>query len=84
MIPWWAILILVIVAIYFGFQFGRRRRKSTIDGMIFWDERGINIKLGLSIQELALDRDYVILKVLPNNEVKDEIREISDGSNRTE
>ena len=83
MCPWWMVLIIIFVSIAVGNEIGRRRRRNTVDGVIFWNEHGVNLKLGISIRELALERDYVILQVIPNREIRDDIREMNDDSNRT-
>lgn len=83
MCPWWILPIAILISVAFGIWIGKHRRRNTVDGIIFWNEKGINMKLDISIRELALERDYVILQVIPNREIRDDIREMNDDSNRT-
>lgn len=80
----WAIVgALMVILFKLGQLIERKKRSNSVDGIIFWNEHGVNMKLAISIRELALERDFVVLQVIPNKEVRDDIREMSDDSNRT-
>lgn len=84
----WLAAIITFVMFVIGVEVGKKCTKPrNVDGLIFWNEKGINLHLGISISELAMERDYVVLQVLPNNDVRDDIlpnREMDDDSNRVQ
>ena len=85
----WIIFLIMVGLFLCGFALGKTYTESKsdkygTDGEIYWDERGINMKLDISIAEIAAVKDYVVFKVVHNKDILQGLRTIDKESNRIE